>query len=273
MYILEYKFNSREIKKFPELSKEWKFQGIIFGTIEEAENSANRLIGALERTWRIIYEGKIVKEKPEPNVEEKEEILIIEDDFLPKLLENINKTTENWDKENKLLYFIFFHNEILQLVGKHGSSKEKNEWTYLTYTSLINDILPYIEKLEMPEDLFLEVMKENIIQVNLLRYLKLVTAAQAKEMYQNIWLLGDANKALLALKLNEEVKEDNLLEIVIKVVESNQKVIEDYCKGKVNSANSLIGHVVKIGKINNTPIDPVKTKELIIKVLEKYKNE
>ncbi len=303
-YDILYKLTPTELKgkpneghHHPAWGEEYQgwWNGYTRGTLEEALKTAHDFVGCYGRQWRIIereedengtWKIKSVQTSPEaaPYVEPPPEE--VKEPQLPGFVSTWKKVYPNLSKEEMAIAAVLYGELFRAFIDQKATKEERAAWSKLILNILQNEVMPFAEEMGLEEvpyrvqwgleenkgdkcnlPYFMELMRNDIRDVAMLRFCGFVTAAQAKQLVRDCWLLGDITNAIKALKLDEEVKEDDLLDIVKTVLKTNPKIVADYKGGKANAANSLLGPVIKKAKEANKSVDPVAVKTLVLTTL------
>jgi Asp-tRNA(Asn)/Glu-tRNA(Gln) amidotransferase B subunit len=170
-----------------------------------------------------------------------------------------------FSKEQKALLVLFCREKMLSSLT--AKPEEFTRWSQTVSSLFINDVLPFIEEMSGDPAIFFPLMTDDLRDVYFLRFAGFITTAQARQMIRDSWLLGDSHQALFALHLDNEISQDDLLDIVLKVIEGNVKSVEDYRKGKTAAINGLLGQSLRKTKEIGKNADPNTVKEIIMRTL------
>ncbi len=215
---------------------------------------------------RVKETGNDYRYMPEPDIP----YVVLSDEEIEKVRNSIPKLPSELKKEYTLLGLN--NNAINTLIG----NKEINDY----YNSIIDrtnpvilanllttDILGYLNKnfVKLNE---IKLEKEELIKLIQKLDEKILSSKQSKEILNYI-LDNGGNIEEVSEKLNIKlINDDNeLIDIVKKVLSNNEESINDYKNGKDRALKYLMGQIMKETK---GQANPVKVNEILIKELSNY---
>jgi len=215
---------------------------------------------------RVKETGNDYRYMPEPDIP----YVVLSDEEIEKVKNSIPKLPSELKKEYTLLGLN--NNAINTLIG----NKEINDY----YNSIIDrtnpvilanllttDILGYLNKnfVKLNE---IKLEKEELIKLIQKLDEKILSSKQSKEILNYI-LDNGGNIEEVSEKLNIKlINDDNeLIDIVKKVLSNNEESINDYKNGKDRALKYLMGQIMKETK---GQANPVKVNEILIKELSNY---
>lgn len=269
----------------------WHPQSLVCGSLEEAEKTL-RHITCYGRQWRIVEwddNDKLNSVQTSPVAEPY--VPVSSKEVQPPRAANIvslwKKCLPALSKEQFGVVALMKRDYFFFAIEKECTDEERAAHSKLIFSVLENEVMPFCAEMGIEEkpyrvrwgleenkgdqvdlDYFMDHMRSDMQDVIMLRFFGFITAAQARQMLRDCWILGDSITALLNLKLDNEVKSDDLVAIIKTIAAKNEKSVADYKSGKTNAANSLLGQVIKQAKVEGKTADPVATKELILKTLD-----
>ena len=238
-------------------------------------NSGNKVIEETRRfddktnttiTMRIKETGNDYRYMPEPDIP----YVVLSDEEIEKVKNSIPKLPSDLRKEYKELGLN--NNAINTLIG----NKELNDYYNSIYNNanpvilanlLTSDVLGYLNKnfVKLNE---IKLTKEDLIELVKRIEQNILSSKQSKEVLNYILENGgDIDTVCEKLNIKQINDDEELINIVKNVLDTNEESINDYKNGKDRAIKYLMGQIMKETK---GQANPVKVNEILVKELGNY---
>lgn len=154
--------------------------------------------------------------------------------------------------------------------------ENKEKLNKLTVNWLINRLIRYLSesKIKIPANIFnidlifwkeqpFKISPENFAELLCLIYKNKINQTNAQKVLEEMFKTGDDPSNIMKEQGLEQVSDESELENLIKkVIENNQKIVEEYKNGKENALQFLMGQAMKESKGKANP-------QVVIGILKK----